>query len=351
MNADEHGCSPVSPDGDLATLHVRCGSDILPKLRAAGFNGDFLEYSDPVFDGPTPDVPDLIEVRARQLAASAGRLMGFSEAECLAGLLEAEKRLSAAHHYNRVVLWFEHDSYDQLVLARCLSRLAEGPLPAHLELICIDRHPDVPRFNGLGQLEPAALAGLWPERKAVTPEQIELGQAIWAALRQPDPTGLQAIAATGTPALPIAAPALWRHLQELPGAADGLSLTQRLVLSILIEAPTRIGRIFAAMVQGREPLVFMGDIGLLGTVEDMARTHPPVLTIEAGEKPFPRVASITETGREVLAGRLDYLSLGPLERWVGGVVADGQWRWDGSAGGVVRGALERCLGGSTGARL
>jgi hypothetical protein len=323
-------------DGDRPTLHIRCGSDIRDKLRIAGFAGDFLEYSDPVIDGPLPDVPDLIAVRAHVLAAGAGKMLGFTEAECLTGLREAEQRLADAHRYERVVLWFEHDSYDQLILARCLSRLAEGPLPVCLELICIDRHPDVPRFNGLGQLEPAALAGLWPARKPVTPEQIALGQAIWAALRQPDPNGLQAIAKTGTPALPIAAPALWRHLRELPGAADGLSLTQRLVLDILIEGPMRIGRIFAAMVDGREPLVFMGDIGLLATVEAMAHTDPPVLTIEAGEKPFPRVATITETGLDVLAGRIDYLSLGPSERWVGDVLADGQWRWDESVGRVVR---------------
>jgi hypothetical protein len=304
-------------------------------LRSAGYGGDFLEYSDPVHDGPLPEIPDLIAARARILAAGPGQLMGFSEAQCLAGLLQAEQRLSTAHQYKRVVLWFEHDSYDQLVLARCLARVAEGPLPDRLELICIDRHPDVPRFNGLGQLGPAALAGLWPARKPVTSEQIALGQAIWTALRQPDPTGLQAIAETATPALPIAAPALRRHLQELPGAADGLSLTQRLVLDTLAEAPMRIGRIFAALVNGREPLVFMGDIQFLATVEAMAHTDPPVLTIEPGEQPFPRVATITETGRRVLAGSVDYLSLGPSVRWVGGVPTDGRWRWDETAGRIV----------------
>jgi hypothetical protein len=325
-------------DGDRPTLHIRCGSDIRDKLRIAGFAGDFLEYADPVIDGPLPDVPDLIAVRAHVLTARVGKMLGFTEAECLTGLREAERRLADAHRYERVVLWFEHDSYDQTVLARCLSRLAEGPLPPCLELICIDRHPDVPRFNGLGQLEPAALAGLWPARKPVTSEQIALGQATWAALRRTDPIALQAIAETGTPALPIAAPALWRHLRELPAAVDGLSLTQRLVLDMLNDGPMRIGRIFAAMVGGREPLVFMGDIGLLGTVEAMARCDPPVLMIEAGEKPFPRVATITETGRDVLAGRIDYLSLGPSERWVGNVLADGQWRWDEGSERVARAA-------------
>ena len=216
-------------------------------------------------------------------------------------------------------LWFEHDSYDQLILARCLARFAEGPRPAHLELICIDRHPDIPRFIGLGQLDPPALAALWPERKAVTPEQLALGHAIWMALRRSDPMGLQAIAATGTPALPIAAPALRRHLQELPGTTDGLSLTQRLVLGFLAEAPSTIGQIFSALMSERDPLPFLGDIQLLAIVEDMARPDPSVLTIGPGEKRFQRVASITETGQRVYSGETDYLSLKIPERWVGGV--------------------------------
>ncbi len=116
--------------------------------------------------------------------------------------------------------------------------------------------------------------------------------------------------------LPLAAPALRRHLQELPGAGDGLSLTQRLILRILADGPSTIGRLFAPL-QRLDPLPFLGDLGFLHIVEQMAPTG--VLSIGAGEKPFPRMASITDIGRDVLAGRTDFLSLHPAERWVGGV--------------------------------
>lgn len=299
--------TPANLDGDLSTLHIRCGSDIRDKLRAAGLTGDFLEQ------------------RAKFLESTYGWFKSMNAAELLAGLKEADRRLTEAHHYQRVVFWFEHDSYDQLVLARCLAHFADAPHPVHLELICIDRHPSIARFIGLGQLEAPDLAGLWPTRTAITQSQCELGRSIWAALRRADPSDLAAIVATGTPALPLAAPALRRHLQELPGVVDGLSLTQRLLLGILAREPTRIGRMFEAFQAGLEPLPFLGDIGILGAVEDMEPCG--VLTMEPGEKPFPRVASITDLGRRVLAGEIDNLSLGPPERWVGGVIADGTWRW------------------------
>jgi hypothetical protein len=335
MNTDEPTCFPASLDDDCTTLHIRCGSDIYAPLREAGFTGDFLEYSDPVCQGPVPDAPDLIARRAVFLAKAYGPSMGFDTLESLESLVERERQLKAAHEHHRVVLWFEHDSYDQTILARCLAHFADGPRPAILELICIDRHISVEHFIGLGQLKSPDVASLWPARTVVTNKQLELGRAVWTALRHPDPSNLAAIAATGTPPLPLAAPALWRHLQELPGATDGLSMTQRLVLGLLSERPRTIGRMFAALMEGREPLPFLGDLMFLYVVEQMALTLPAIITIEAGENPYARTTSITEIGRQVLAGHIDTLSLRPLERWVGGVVVDGAWRW--SESGFVPG--------------
>jgi hypothetical protein len=338
MNTDARGMSPQSPDGELTTLHIRCGSDIRDTLREAGFTGDFLEYSDPICQGPVPDTPDLLQQRARFLANAFGSAMAFTEAQSLARLEEVERLLEGARNYPRVVLWFEHDSHDQLILAHCLAHFSDGRRPTHLELICIDRHPSVERFLGLGQLGPPALASLWPERASVTQAQLELGRSVWRALRLPCPSELEAIVATGTPALPLCAPALRRHLQELPGVTDGLSMTERLVLRILADGPNQIGRMFAVMQQ-REPLPFLGDLSFLHIVEQLALTQPAVITIEPGEKPFPRLAAITEIGQQVAAERLDYLTLGPPLRWVGGVVADGQWRWDDAAGEIVHRAI------------
>ena len=80
-------------DGDQPTLHIRCGSDIQTVLRDAGFGGDFLEYADPIHDGPLPDA-HLIEARAHMLATRYGLRQGFTEIECLTRLQAAERRAS-----------------------------------------------------------------------------------------------------------------------------------------------------------------------------------------------------------------------------------------------------------------
>ena len=46
-----------APDGELRTLHIRCGSDIQNTLVEGGFSGDFLEHSIPYCLGPVTNGP------------------------------------------------------------------------------------------------------------------------------------------------------------------------------------------------------------------------------------------------------------------------------------------------------
>ncbi len=330
-----------APDGTMATLHVRCGFDIATTLRQAGFIGDFLEVSDPLCQGPVRDDPGWLEQRADFLYWSYGADSGMSRAELAADLHLAEERLrSAATRARRVVLWCEHDSYDQLVLARCLAQFAETP-PARLELISSARFPGAVRFIGLGQLPPEALRLLWEERRPVSSESLQTGRAVWAMLRAPDPRPLAAWAQTGEAGLPHLARAVQRHLQELPWTGDGLSLTERLILQLLTERPQTAGEAFSQLMQQREPLPWMSDLIFLCIVQGMQRAGQPVLDglHDDEDQDWPkRRLTITPSGRSVLAGKADYLSLRPQPRWLGGVLlpdAAPCWRWEPSTAGVV----------------
>ncbi|WP_207477677.1 DUF1835 domain-containing protein [Arenibaculum pallidiluteum] len=332
-----------APDGDRPTLHVRCGSDICETLREAGFVGDFLEYADPVCHGPVPEAADLPALRARFIAEAYGRALALSEATVLNSLRRAEEALArAAEAYDRVVLWFEHDSYDQLVLARCLAALREAGVSRSLELVSVNRFPGSARFIGLGQLPPEALRMLWHARRPLGRADLDLGSRAWDALRSADPTALAAIGRSPAAGLPDLAPALLRHLRELPWTADGLSLTERLTLGILSEGGHSIGTAFSRLMREREPLPWLGDVMFLAVVEAMGRAAAPPFRGPSGapELPWPQHRlELTDAGRAVLEGRADWLSLGPEARWVGGVrIVPGEpaWRWDEAAKAPLR---------------
>ena len=243
--------------------------------------------------------------------------------------------LRSAEEYERIVIWMEHDSYDQLVLARLLAHYANARRPRVLELIAVNAFPGGARFIGIGQLPAEGLRMLWPMRRPITPTQLALGDQVWTAVASPDPRPLAALARNGTPALPIMAPALHRHLRELPSTENGLSLTEHLILQVLAElGPLRLGRVLGELTHGREPLPFMGDWGTFRRIEAMLAASEPVLTrvpAPEGEPYFHHEAGITDLGRRVLRGERDWLSLRSPMRWVGGVqiVPGGPaWRWD-----------------------
>ena len=325
------------PDGDASTLHIRCGSDLVTPLKEAGFSGDFLEYSDALCQGPIAEDDAWLEQRATFLAQAYGGHVGQTVEQAAEKLRHAEDRLmSAARQYERIVIWVEHDSYDQLVLARCLAQLAET-VPHRLDLISVERYPGDARFIGLGQLPPEALRLLWDERTPVSAQQLEAGRFIWAMLRKGDPTPLAKTAQSGLSELPQMAVALRRHCQELPWLRDGLSLTERLVLQLLSEGPKTVSEVYSALTRDREPLPWLGDIMLLFILDSMRAIRDPVFTgaFEDEQRHWPcERLTITDLGRAVLAGKVDWLSLSPPDRWLGGVRICPTlpcWRWDAQA--------------------
>jgi uncharacterized protein DUF1835 len=320
-------------DADMPTLHVRCGSDIKGELEAARFGGEFLSLWDSFPVGPVTDAPDWIAQRAR-FFADTGTSGDVDYETFLAELTDADRRLAAsAERYARVVIWTEHDSHDQLSLVRCLAHYARTRPPRVLELISVNHFPGSRRFIGLGQLPPEAMWLLWNRREAIDAERLSVGAAAWAALTTADPRPLAALARTRTPALPHLGPALRRHLQELPSSANGLSLTQSLLLQVLDRGPASVGDLWRISQGELEPLPFLGDTMFLHILNEMGRARPAVYerSVVDPEHSFSDRLVITETGRDVLRGATDWLSLQPPLRWVGGVRIDPptrNWRWN-----------------------
>jgi hypothetical protein len=324
-------------DSRRPTLHVRCGSDIRDALRAGGFGGDFLEFSDPYCQGPLRE-PNFLEHRARFISSHYGGKFedALSRLEHAAGEL-----VHAGRDHERIVLWFEHDSYDQLILARLLAHFARAAPPAQLALICVDAFPGIDRFRGLGQLSPADLRSLWPQRVAIGPDHLALGKSVWAALLSSTPQPLASVIETPTDPVPPMRAALHRHLMELPWLGNGLSLTQQLILEALAKGPGSAGDLFRHVTMESEPLPFLGDIMFFSIVDGMARANSPLVAISGDTARADRRVTLTSDGAAAHAGQLDWMATSPPTRWVGGVCLQGPrpaWRWSAHAGRPVAAA-------------
>jgi len=319
-------------DTDIKTLHIRCGSDIKANLPPAGLCGDFFEYSDPVCQGPLIKGEQLLTVRAEFLSNYV-KLAGVSIESIEQQLQSAEDTLrECADHYQRVVLWFEHDIYDQLILARVLACFCAYKVPVRLEIVSVNDYPGSARFIGLGQLPPEALHLLWQKRVLISEQQLSLGQAVWDALCSSDFMNLHSLLnAEKTKVLPYMAEAIKRYLQELPSVDNGLGLCENLILQALADKSYRAGKLFTYVTANLEPTPWLGDIMFWHILENLSSTICPVIRIEKeeGDKSWHlNKVSITQTGIDVFHKDSDWLVLNKSEKLF--------WRWSESQNTVVK---------------
>src|SRR5205823_7476541 len=110
---------------------------------------------------------------------------------------------------DELILWYEHDLFDQLNLIQLLTWIREHLRPAKpVTLVCIGSFPGRPQFKGLGELTPDELASLFETRQPIDDAQYSLAELAWQAFRESTPEALDALARSNTAALPYLANAV-----------------------------------------------------------------------------------------------------------------------------------------------
>ena len=321
-------------------LHVANGTSTTCTIEAAGIPGKLSIWADPLFEGPVPaglSDAELLAVRTQYLGGAYGAHDPVNDM--------AEWRAVIERHadYQELVLWYEHDLFDQLNLIQLLTWIRERlPPDKPVSLVCIGSFPGRPTFKGLGELTPGELGPLLDTRQRVTELQYVLAERAWTAFRQPSPEALDLLCQGDTTALPYLGPALARFLQEFPWQTDGLSRTERRLMQLATDGKLTLLQAFPRMHED-EDVYYVADLSLLDLAEQLSQTSPPLLTLEAvqqtGASVLRRTVTITEAGRDVLAARLDRVTTCGIDRWLGGVHlhSDGPvWRWDGAHRRITR---------------
>ena len=306
-----NGASAAGPE---RMLIVTNGTAAVGALDDAGIPGERLAWEDVLHDGPIPEALDLealSRVRARFIA---DRGWGAFD-EVLARFRVRDARLRRAHDDDEVVLWFEHDLYDQLQLIQVLDWLAApARRPARLSLICHARF--------VGKSTAPELQRDFDTRTPVLVAQIGLAADAWAAVCAPTPEFTVALLNRDTGVLPFLRGALLRFLEELP-ARDGLARSERQLLRAVAEGAATVGDAFWRAQQLENP-TYLGDASFQCYAERLMQGPAPLLRADGG------VLSLTDVGRAVLAEREDRIRINGIHRWWGGVrlTTESLWRWD-----------------------
>jgi hypothetical protein len=213
-------------------LHITNG-DCAVAVLSQVVQGTILPWRDVLHEGPVRAGLPLEEL-SRERAGFIAQAGWGALSEVERQFQERDRAFREAGRHDEIVLWFEHDLYDQLQLIQVLDGLSDLRGPP-ISLVCEAEY--------LGRMAPERAAELFALRGPVLRKHLQDAQAAWRAFRSPDPFAIEAVKA---PSLPFLGAALRRHLEEFPWTTDGLSRTERQIL------------------QGdtREEPAFMGDVVL-----------------------------------------------------------------------------------------
>jgi hypothetical protein len=310
-------------------LHVTNGKSAAELLKLSGFEGEVLSWDDVLHEGPVPaglDAEALAEVRAAFIASRGWEEEGLA----LERFRKRDAVLDRHAREGEVVLWFEHDLYDQLQLIQILDRLA-----------AVDNKKAVylaQSHTYLGESGPEHFVRLFEEKLPLGADTYEIAARAWQGFTAEDPREFAPIRGEETRLLPHLAVAVGRFLEEYPWLGDGLSASQRIILKLLREGPMPLGKLFKTY-QHAEDRRFMGDWSFSAVLQDLGSGDEPLLLVEnRGNFAVPpnvddprgfyaAEAKITVAGISVCNGERDWSEFHKKEICFGGASINNEKPW------------------------
>jgi RNA polymerase sigma factor (sigma-70 family) len=341
-------------EGGRKLLHIVNGDAVGNMLKQGIVTGDVLVWREVYSAGPNfvnPAGERERAIRAQSLEAS----MGIPSAEYIAGCSEQEAKLRGFNRYEEVVLWFEHDLFDQSMLAYLLHWFRGQKLGrTKLSLLCIGEFPGIELFHGLGQLTPEQLKTLSGTWRSIGQEELELGSELWQAYVNPDPLRMADLLALkqsqlAASALPFAYAAFQAHLSRLPSVENGLGIVEQTTLQAVrggANTPMELFRQVSDVLH----VLGLGDLEYWLYLRGLVQGAQPLLMIDSmpaadnfdfREVPdfLNRKVTMTELGTQILDGAADRVAVQGMDMWYGGIHLQGHstaWRWDRSTSRPVR---------------
>ena len=333
-------------------LNITNGDSAVEIMKQAGIVGDFLPWRDVLHDGPVPDglsLDELSQVRAKFISDS-----GWGSPEKItASFVERDKILKSFADYEKVILWFEHDLYDQLQIIQILDWFNQSAFSNKdldnsetfsLSIICVDQY--------LGMLSPEEMSEHYKYEEPVTDKHLALSSKAWSAFRSESPEKWNDLLEIDTSILPFLEGAIIRQLEEYPKCSNGLSRTAKQLLKVVSEGESNPLKIFTKS-QELESQIYMGDSSFWKIIEELLEPSAPKTSATKTSTPLLKLAdgaqwtsppkadqelTITAAGEAVLSGEQNWLELAEIDRWIGGVhlTPKNLWCWHSETKLIVR---------------
>jgi len=299
----------------LKILNIVNGDVAIDIMKKGNINGHFLPWRDFLHEGPVPQKDDISQLST--IRASFIHQQGFGKLQELEEDFQARDQvLKHYHKYHKIILWFEHDLYDQLQLIQILAWFEKNAKESvKLTLISTEQY--------IGECSIQDISKLLYYEKTITKEHLELAKKAWFAFSSPAPLKWFDLLKIDLSLMPFLKKSVQRMLEEYPNSKNGLSRSEHQALLVISKGVNNPKEIFRE-AQNYEKEKFMGDI-IFWKILDNFIEYKLIYSQKNGQ-----ILEITEFGEKILEGELHWLQLKDIDRWIGGVHLEKNnlWCWD-----------------------
>ncbi len=242
--------------------------------------------------------------------------------------------LSEIPKETEIILWFEHDRYDQTMLMYLLNELSKKEL-MKLSMVTINEYEGEEQFYGLGQLASHQLEELFhKKRQPISDVQKKEAITGWQAYTSKNPTDIEKWIADSKQKLPFLKQALQSHLSYFPSIHTGLNEIETWVIKYLDRNTCSFSELFQAITQKRSN-DGISDLYFAAMLNELMNGPYPLLECD---NPLPDYQNpehiaklrLTSNGLDVLYGLIKCFEIYERDWWLGGVYQKkDKWFWNG----------------------
>lgn len=223
-----------------------------------------------------------------------------------------------------VTLWIGTGLAEQLLLCWMMQLFRIlGADPEKMRVVQFSHYPNSgEEIQSLGILNPEALQ-MHPPPRSLDEESLTSLDAAWSAVTAPEPSKLLTFLRESRGPLPFLQRSLQWIMFRFPDVETGLGHWEMELLKHVIEkGPTAVRVIGFTLARNIHSLDWVGDAFLFSRLKHLAdQSLPQPLISITGNQANMREAEVylTDAGKDVLAGRLNCVTVNGIDDWVGGI--------------------------------
>lgn len=321
-------------------LHIFVGDNTAGTFKKTGIPGDILVWHESYINGPLDRDMDenVFDMRVQYFDKfGPGRELYITSTK------HQQELLNSINKYDKVIIWLEHDIFDQSALVYLLNWFSGKAVSNYqFRMISTNQFAGIENFKGLGQLNADQLSSLWGTQETITTEQLESGRKAWLAITSNNPRDILDFIEDCDNSLPYLKTALKEFISLYPSTENGLNSIEQIIMEQVGKKEGLKAVHYCGDFLNNFDNIAFGDWHYLIYMYELTIGKNPLLQVEGDLISLIKFGDqvvrdhncrvfLTEVGKKVLDGKEDAIKANGIDRWIGGVHLSGDskiWRYD-----------------------